>query len=70
MSAETASLNAETRRTTGKGASRAARRAGRVPAILYGGADGPLTLSVDRRELDPYAGGRRLIQAADGADGR
>lgn len=51
MSAETASLNAETRSRTGKGASRAARRDGRVPAILYGGNDEPLTLSIDRREL-------------------
>lgn len=51
MSAQAASLNAETRNATGKGASRAARRAGRVPAILYGGTGEPLTLSLDRREL-------------------
>lgn len=51
MSAETASLGAEARGATGKGPSRAARRAGRVPAVLYGGADEPMSLSLDRREL-------------------
>ena len=51
MSAEAASLNAETRGETGKGASRAARRAGRVPAILYGGDGEPMSLSLDRIEL-------------------
>lgn len=44
-------LKAEIRPETGKGAARRARRAGRVPAILYGRGMEPLALSVDRREF-------------------
>jgi large subunit ribosomal protein L25 len=40
-------LNAEVRSGTGKGASRRLRRAGKVPAILYGGGEPPLGLELD-----------------------
>ena len=40
-------LNVELREQTGTGGSRAARRAGRVPGVLYGGPRGPVPLSVD-----------------------
>jgi large subunit ribosomal protein L25 len=40
-------LNVELREQTGTGGARAARRAGRVPGVLYGGPRGPVPLSVD-----------------------
>ena len=48
---EIVSLSAETRESTGKGASRAARRAGRVPAIIYGDNKEPTAISLEPREL-------------------
>lgn len=44
-------LNAEKRDDEGKGASRRLRRAGRVPAILYGGNDAPVSISLDHNEM-------------------
>jgi large subunit ribosomal protein L25 len=44
-------LIAEFREDQGKGASRRLRRAGRVPAILYGGERGPRALSLDHTKL-------------------
>ena len=49
--ADTATIAAEPRATRGKGGARAARRAGRIPAIVYGGGGGSLAVSVGRREL-------------------
>jgi large subunit ribosomal protein L25 len=48
---EMISLSAEPRRQAGKGAARATRRAGRVPAIVYGGGDEPTLISLEPREL-------------------
>ncbi len=47
---ETLTLPAETRRA-GKGASRALRREGRVPAVVYGGNEEILTIHVEAKEL-------------------
>ena len=47
---ETLTLPAETRRA-GKGASRALRRDGRVPAVVYGGKDEVLSIHVEEKEL-------------------
>lgn len=44
-------LSAERRGQAGKGAARAVRRLGRVPAILYGGGEDPEAISLDPREL-------------------
>jgi large subunit ribosomal protein L25 len=44
-------LNAEPRNDTGKGASRRQRRAGKVPAILYGGDEKPRALSLDHNQV-------------------
>ena len=44
-------LPAETRDRAGKGASRALRREGRVPAVIYGGKEEPTTIHVEEREL-------------------
>ena len=44
-------LPAETRERAGKGASRALRREGRVPAVIYGGKDEPMMIHVEAKEL-------------------
>jgi large subunit ribosomal protein L25 len=44
-------LVAERREGTGKGVARRLRASGRVPAVLYGQGVGPMSLSVDSREL-------------------
>lgn len=44
-------LAAEFRNDEGKGASRRLRRAGRVPAIMYGGKGDPRALSLDHQKL-------------------
>ena len=44
-------VSAELRADVGKGASRRLRRAGRVPAILYGGGRDPVSLTVDHNYL-------------------
>jgi large subunit ribosomal protein L25 len=45
-------LKAETRTTTGNSPARALRRAGRIPAILYGPGSDPVMLSIDMTEMD------------------
>jgi len=45
-------LNAETRQTLGKGASRRLRRlANKVPGIMYGGGEAPLSLAFEHNQL-------------------
>jgi large subunit ribosomal protein L25 len=44
-------LKATARPAGGKGAARAARRAGRVPGVIYGNNQPPVTISVDDAEL-------------------
>ncbi|MEJ2409217.1 MAG: 50S ribosomal protein L25/general stress protein Ctc [Novosphingobium sp.] len=44
-------LPAETRERAGKGASRALRREGRVPAVVYGANEEPLAIHVEEKEL-------------------
>ena len=48
---DTLNLPAETRERAGKGASRDLRRSGRVPAVVYGGNEEPLTIHVEEKEL-------------------
>jgi large subunit ribosomal protein L25 len=50
-------LKATARPAGGKGAARAERRAGRVPGVIYGDSQPPMTISVDDAEL------RQRIQA-------
>ena len=52
---EALTLAAEARERAGKGASRALRREGRVPAVVYGGKESPLGIHVEERAL------RRLL---------
>ncbi len=44
-------LSAEARDRAGKGASRALRREGRVPAVIYGGKEEPQTIHVEEKAL-------------------
>ncbi len=44
-------LPAELRKRAGKGASRALRREGRIPAVIYGGKDEPATIHVEEKLL-------------------
>ena len=53
---EALTLAAETRDRAGKGASRALRREGRVPAVVYGGKEEPLSISVEERVLQRMLG--------------
>jgi len=48
---DTLTLSAETRDRVGKGASRALRREGRVPAVIYGNNQDPASIHVNEREL-------------------
>jgi len=45
------SVTAEMRDRAGKGAARAVRRAGRVPAVIYGNKQDAVTISLEPREL-------------------
>lgn len=48
---DTLTLPAETRERAGKGASRALRREGRVPAVVYGNNEEPQSVHVEEKEL-------------------
>lgn len=50
MSATTV-LNVKSREKLGKGASRAIRREGRIPAVLYGGKEAPIHFSLEPIQL-------------------
>ncbi|MCI0404368.1 MAG: 50S ribosomal protein L25/general stress protein Ctc [Acidobacteria bacterium] len=45
-------VEAEARENTGKGVARKLRRAGRVPAVAYGGTGEPWSLSAERRTVE------------------
>jgi len=47
-------FNAEIRERAGKGAARAVRRAGRVPAVIYGEKKDPVVISLDPKELNKF----------------
>ncbi len=44
-------LPAEVRERAGKGASRALRREGRIPAVIYGGKEEPTAIHIEEKEL-------------------
>ena len=50
--AEVSVIAAERRERAGKGPARAARRAGRVPGVIYGAKKDPAMVTLDPRELD------------------
>jgi large subunit ribosomal protein L25 len=55
MTTEIVILEAQARDRVGKGAARATRRAGRIPAVIYGDKKEPIAIS-----LDPKVLGREL----------
>ena len=44
-------VQAELRTDAGKGASRRLRHAGNVPAIVYGGSDAPMSITIDHNRF-------------------
>ncbi len=50
--AETIAIAAEVRDGAGKGVARAARRNGRVPGVIYGDKQAPVTITVELRALN------------------
>ena len=50
--AEITTIAAQRRERAGKGPARAARRAGRVPGVIYGSKKDPAMVTLDPRELD------------------
>lgn len=68
----TASLTAELRNETGKGVARKLRASGRVPAVVYGHARAPQSLSVNARDLgrllDQFSAASTIVEL--GLDGR
>ena len=63
---QTTTLSAERRTATGKGAARSARRAGKVPAVIYGHRREPEALTVSATDLEQIlrkiAGGSTVIE--------
>jgi len=53
---ETLTLSAETRDRAGKGASRALRREGRTPAVIYGGNEAPVSIHLEEKALNKALG--------------
>ena len=54
-------LNAEKRELNGKGPVRALRRAGKIPAVIYGDKKEPLPIILERKEIDKvYNTGRMM----------
>ena len=56
-------LSAETRERAGKGASRAMRREGRVPAVIYGNKQEPLAIHVEEKALNKMLAGGHFMNS-------
>ena len=68
---ENTTISAEKRERVGKGSARAVRRAGRVPAVIYGDKKDPLGITLESREISkivhqPGIFGRLLDIQVDG----
>ncbi|MDX5626446.1 MULTISPECIES: 50S ribosomal protein L25 [unclassified Brenneria] len=66
-------IKAEARKDQGKGASRRLRRAGKFPAIVYGGAEAPVAIELDHdsvknQELKEGFYGEVVILSVDGKE--
>ncbi len=70
--ANVVTIEAEVRTRSGKGAARATRRAGKVPAVIYGGRQEPNLISLDPRvvirELHRAGWQSRLYEIAAGGE--
>jgi large subunit ribosomal protein L25 len=69
---ENIQLTATAREKVGKGAARAARRQGMIPAVIYGGKEPPIAISLPFREIDLKisAGGFMTTVADISVDGQ
>ncbi|WP_324827457.1 50S ribosomal protein L25/general stress protein Ctc [Qipengyuania zhejiangensis] len=56
-------LPAETRERAGKGASRALRREGRVPAVIYGGKEEAVLIHIEEKELRRQLGSGHFMNS-------
>jgi large subunit ribosomal protein L25 len=72
MSHATYELKAELRERVGKGSSRELRRNGRIPAVIYGDKQAPLSISLPVKEvtLKIHAGGFMTTVATIDVDGQ
>jgi large subunit ribosomal protein L25 len=70
--ANVVAIEAEVRAQSGKGAARATRRAGKVPAVIYGGKQEPSLIALDPRvvlrELQRAGWQSRLYEIQSGAE--
>ncbi|WP_315763061.1 50S ribosomal protein L25/general stress protein Ctc [Sphingomonas sp. Y38-1Y] len=66
---DTLNLSAETRERVGKGASRALRREGRIPAVIYGNKQEPLSIHVEERALNKLLGTGHFMNSIVMIDG-
>lgn len=57
-------FNAKKRELAGKGAARACRREGRVPAVIYGGKQEPVMISLDPVQVEKALGMAGLYKFA------
>lgn len=60
---ETITLEAKKREPRGKGGARELRRAGSLPAVLYGGKDGPTPLSLELHPMERLVSSKKAEQA-------
>ena len=60
---EQLTLSAETREKAGKGASRALRREGRIPAVIYGDKKDPQPIHVAERDLQKLLGTGHMMNS-------
>lgn len=70
---EAITLTVEPRQTTGKGAARQMRAAGRIPAVLYGGKEEAVSLTVSPKDLTavlstPYRRNQLIKLVLDGKE--
>ncbi|MBB5752006.1 50S ribosomal protein L25/general stress protein Ctc [Prosthecomicrobium pneumaticum] len=65
-------LTASVRESVGKGAARATRREGKIPAVIYGDKQEPLAIALDYKTLNTrlHAGGFLTTVATIDVDGR
>ncbi|GHC65645.1 50S ribosomal protein L25/general stress protein Ctc [Limoniibacter endophyticus] len=72
MSHDTYELQAETRERVGKGSSRALRRDGKIPAVIYGDKQEPISIAIPAKEttLRLHAGGFKTTIATIIAGGK
>ncbi|EKF17240.1 50S ribosomal protein L25/general stress protein Ctc [Nitratireductor pacificus] len=72
MSHQTYELKAEARERVGKGSARAIRRNGKIPAVIYGDNEAPLSITLPYKEvfLKIHAGGFKTTIATIEVDGK